>query len=86
MIGRIGPNGLNTLFIEDLRAFYVKEDLPVDYGRREFPFYSAEANSFIDRMAHHIGFQIQRPWPENDQDGRDVEPVKAKFELSVNHF
>ena len=81
MIGRIGPNGLNTVFIEDLRVFYATEDLPPGYGRRELPFYSVEANSYIDRMAHHIGFQIQRPWPENDQDGRDVEPVKAKFDF-----
>lgn len=81
VIGRIGPNGLNTVFLEDLRDFYVKEDLPAAYGRRELPFYSAEANSYIDRMTHHIGYQIQRPFPTNDQDGRDVEPVKAKFNL-----
>lgn len=31
-------------------------------------------------MAHHIGFEIVRPWPEGDQDGRDVEPVVAKFD------
>lgn len=81
VIGRIGPNGLNTVFLEDLTVFFVKEDLPALYGRRELPFYSVEANGYIDRMAHHIGFQIQRPFPNNDQDGRDVEPVKAKFSL-----
>ena len=80
VIGRIGPNGLNTVFLNDLRRFYIDEDLPTDYGRRELPYYSPEANSYIDRMTHHIGFQIERPWPPNDQDGRDVEPVAAKFE------
>lgn len=80
VLGTIGPNGLNTVFLDDLRTFYVDEDLPAGYGRRELPFYSPEANSYIDRMTHHIGFQIERPWPHDDQDGRDVEPVVAKFD------
>lgn len=80
-MGRIGPNGLNTVFLDDLRVFYLDEDLPPGYSRRELPYYSAEANSYIDRMTHHIGFQIQRPWPKNDQDGRDIEPAMAKFDL-----
>lgn len=81
VIGRVGPNGLNTVFIEDLIALYVDEDLPPGYGRRELPYFSVEANSYIDRMTQHIGFQIQRPWPQNDQDGRDVEPVKAQLDM-----
>lgn len=69
------------MFLEDLRVFYTKEDIPPGYGRRELPFFSPEANSYIDRMTHHIGFQIERPWPKDDQDGRDVEPVVATFDL-----
>ncbi|KAM0168783.1 hypothetical protein ACHAPF_010660 [Botrytis cinerea] len=79
MLGKIGKNGLLTLFVEDVRQFYVDEDLPIGYGRRQLPYYSIESNQYIDRMAHHIGFQIVRPWPVDDQDGRDVEPVFAKF-------
>ena len=81
VLGRIGPNGLNTVFLKDLCFFYTKEDIPPGYDRRELPFFSPEANSYIDRMTHHIGFQIERPWPKYDQDGRDVEPVVANFDL-----
>lgn len=80
ILGKIGKNGLHTLFVEDVRQFYVDEDLPVGYGRRQFPYYSTEANEYIDRMTHHIGFQVVRPYPPGDQDGRDVEPVVAKFD------
>ena len=64
------------------REFYENEDLPTGYQRREFPYYSVEANNYIDRMTEHIGFQIVRPFPEGDGMGiwRDVEPVVAKFD------
>jgi len=80
-LGKIGKNGLLTLGVEDVRYFYMQEDLPLGYGRRQLPYYSIEANEYIDRMTHHIGFQIQRPWPLGDQDGRDVEPLTAKFNI-----
>ena len=80
ILGRVGKHGLNSLYVEDVRQFYVKEDLPVGYKRRELAYYSVEANSYIDRMTHHIGFEIVRPYPEDDQDGRDVEPVIAKVD------
>lgn len=80
-LGKIGKHGLYTLYVDDVRRFYVEEDLPIGYGRRELPYYSVEANEYIDRMTHHIGFQIARPWPSDDQNGRDVEPVVAKFNL-----
>ena len=80
-LGKIGKNGLYTLYVDDVRRFYVEEDLPIGYGRRELPYYSVEANEYIDRMTHHIGFQIARPWPADDQDWRDVEPEIAKFNL-----
>jgi len=80
-LGKIGKNGLYTLFVDDVRHFYLREDLPTSYGRRQLPYYSVEANEYIDRMTHHIGFQIVRPFPPGDQDGRDVEPAVAKFNL-----
>ncbi|KAL9120963.1 MAG: hypothetical protein Q9187_002482 [Circinaria calcarea] len=79
--GRYGPNGPTTLFLEDVRTFYLAEDLPTAYQRRELPFYSPEANAYMDRMIEHIGFKIERPFPPNDADGRDVEPEKAKYEM-----
>ncbi len=45
------------------------------------PFYTPESIAYMDRMTNHIGFVIQRPFPVNDSDGRDVEPVVAKYEL-----
>ena len=80
MLGKPGKNGINTVFIEDVRRFYVVEDLPLNYGRRELPYFSTEANNYVDRMTHHIGFQIQRPFPKDDHDGRDIEPLVAKFD------
>ena len=68
------------MYVDELRTFYLEEDIPRGYARREFPYYSIEANGYIDRMAHHIGFQPIRPWPPNDADGRDVEPIKAQYE------
>lgn len=44
------------------------------------PFYLPEANAYMDRMRSHIGFEIERPFPPDDADGRDVEPVVAKYE------
>ncbi|KAI2602752.1 Chloroperoxidase [Hypoxylon sp. NC1633] len=82
VLGRAGKHGLNTLFIEDVKKFYLDDDWPVGYARRELPYYSPEANSYIDRMAHHIGYQIQRPYPPGDG-GKDVdiEPETAKFQM-----
>ncbi|MCJ1288727.1 hypothetical protein MMC34_000256 [Xylographa carneopallida] len=81
VLGRQGKYGLSTLYVEDLRHFYLNEDLPLAYMRRELPYYSTEANNLIDRMAHHIGFLIERPYPPNDQDpGIDIEPMVANYE------
>ncbi|KAI1200182.1 Chloroperoxidase [Nemania serpens] len=83
VLGRAGKHGLNTLYLEDVKKFYLDDDWPVGYARREMPYYSPEANSYIDRMAHHIGYLIQRPYPPGDGDkGVDVEPEIAKFQLS----
>ena len=81
MIGRVGPNGLNTVYLDDLQYFYEKEDLPKTYQRRELPYFGVEANAHIDRMTQHIGFQIVRPFPKGDGFGKwsDVEPLKARF-------
>lgn len=37
VLGRLGKNGLSTLYVEDVRHFYVHEDLPLAYLRRELP-------------------------------------------------
>lgn len=37
VLGRLGKNGLSTLYVEDVRHFYVAEDLPIAYMRRELP-------------------------------------------------
>ena len=35
----------------------------------------------IDRMAHHVGYAIQRPFPDGDQNpGVDICPMKARFQ------
>lgn len=81
ILGRVGKHGLHTVFVEDVREFYMREDLPASYGRRQLPYYSIESMAYIDRMSHHIGFEIAQPYPDNDQDGRDVEPVTANFDL-----
>jgi hypothetical protein len=40
-----------------------------------------ESNALIDRMSYHVGYTIQRPFPEGDQAaGRDICPVKARFQ------
>ncbi|KAL8694934.1 MAG: hypothetical protein Q9218_000505 [Villophora microphyllina] len=80
VLGRNGKHGLQTLFVEDVKKFYLAEDLPDAYERRELPYYAIEATQLIDRMTHHIGFQIMRPFPPGDHDGRDIEPVKAAYE------
>lgn len=86
VLGRVGPNGLNTVYVEDVRALYETEDLPPAYQRREMPYFSIEANDLIDRMTHHVGFQIVRPFPEGDGFGkwRDVEPVVAAYEAAAS--
>ncbi|KAL9586054.1 MAG: hypothetical protein Q9212_001144 [Teloschistes hypoglaucus] len=80
VLGRNGKHGLQTLYVEDVKKFYTSEDLPDAYERRELPYYAIEATQLIDRMTHHIGYQIVRPFPSGDHDGRDVEPVKALYE------
>lgn len=80
VLGRNGKHGLQTLYVKDVKEFYLSEDLPDAYERRELPYYAIEATQLIDRMTHHIGFQIVRPFPSGDYDGRDVEPVKALYE------
>ena len=66
--------------MEDVKTFYLQEDLPVAYERRELPYYSVEANELNDRMTHHIGFQITQPFPPWDHNGTDIEPLVAKYE------
>lgn len=35
----------------------------------------------IDRMAHHVGYSILRPFLKGDQDpGRDICPMKARLQ------
>ncbi|KAL8847169.1 MAG: hypothetical protein Q9221_007770 [Calogaya cf. arnoldii] len=81
VLGRVGPHGLSTAYVDDVREFYEKEDLPTAYKRRELPYFSTEANDHIDRMSHHVGFQIVRPFPQGDGFGKwaDVEAEKAKY-------
>lgn len=82
MLGRIGKHGLNTLYVEDVKKFYLDDDWPVGYGRREMPYFIVEANSYINRMSHHLGYEIARPYPPGDKDkGIDIEPETAKFQL-----
>ena len=66
--------------MEDVKTFYLQEDLPVAYERRELPYYSVEATELNDRMTHHIGFQITQPFPSWDHNGTDIEPLVAKYE------
>ncbi|KAL8818069.1 MAG: hypothetical protein Q9223_003217 [Gallowayella weberi] len=80
VLGRNGKHGLLTLYVEDVKKFYMQEDLPDAYERRELPYYAIEATNLIDRMTHHIGFQILRPFPADDHDGRDIEPLQAAYE------
>ncbi|CAI6332246.1 unnamed protein product [Periconia digitata] len=81
ILGRYGKHGRTTLYLEDVATFYLKEDIPLGYMKREEPYYSMESNALIDRMTHHIGYTIQRPFPDDDQSpGRDIEPEVARFE------
>ncbi|KAJ5521734.1 hypothetical protein N7527_005849 [Penicillium freii] len=81
VLGKFGKHGRTTLFIDDVKTFYLDEDIPRNYERREAPHYSPESNAMIDRMAHHVGYAIQRPFPEGDQDpGVDICPMKARFQ------
>ncbi|KAK9611674.1 hypothetical protein V6Z98_009858 [Aspergillus fumigatus] len=81
VLGKFGKHGRTTLFIDDVKTFYLDEDIPRNYERREAPHYSPESNAMIDRMSHHVGYTIQRPFPDGDQDpGRDICPMKARFQ------
>ena len=80
MLGRNGRYGLQTLYVEDVRDFYLRDDLPKAYERRELPYYGVEAAELNDRMTHHIGYQITRPFPPWDHNGTDIEPLVAKYE------
>ncbi|RYP54498.1 hypothetical protein DL768_000700 [Monosporascus sp. mg162] len=81
VLGRAGKHGVNTLYVEDVKRFYLNDDWPMGYARREMPYYSPEANRYIDRMSLHIGSQIQKPYPPGEKDGIGVEPETAKFQL-----
>ena len=82
VLGRNGKYGLQTLYVEDVKKFYLQEDLPDAYERREFPYYAVEATILNDRMTHHIGYQITRPFPPWDHNGTDIEPLSAQYEQS----
>ncbi|KAI0189896.1 hypothetical protein F4808DRAFT_31909 [Astrocystis sublimbata] len=71
VLRRAGKHGLNTLYVEDVKRFYLEDDWPVGDARRELPYFSPEANSYIDCMARHIGYEIQRPHPPSDDDEGD---------------
>ncbi|KAL8704590.1 MAG: hypothetical protein Q9201_002237 [Fulgogasparrea decipioides] len=61
LVGVLGCNGkqaLQTVHVDDVARFYPDEDLPDAYERRELPYYAIEAIQLIDRMTHHLGFQI----------------------------
>lgn len=80
VLGRNGRNGLQTLYVEDVKTFYLQGDLPLAYERRELPYYTVEATELNDRMSHHIGFQVTWPFPPWDHNGTDIEPLVAKYE------
>lgn len=80
VLGRNGRYGLQTLYVEDVKRFYLQDDLPIAYERRELPYYAVEATGLNDRMTHHIGYQITRPFPPWDHNGTDVEPLIARYE------
>ncbi|PLB52247.1 hypothetical protein P170DRAFT_402251, partial [Aspergillus steynii IBT 23096] len=66
VLGRKGKHGWTTLYVDDVKTFYLDEDIPKTYERREMAHYSPESNAFVDRMTHHVGYAIQRPFPEGD--------------------
>ena len=37
VLGRYGKHGRTTLYIEDVKTFYLDEDIPRNYERREAP-------------------------------------------------
>lgn len=37
VLGRYGKHGRTTLYIEDVETFYLKEDIPKGYMKRELP-------------------------------------------------
>ena len=80
VLGRNGRYGLQTLYVEDVRKFYLEEDLPDAFQRRELPYYGVEAAELNDRMTNHIGYQIIRPFPSWDHNGTDIEPLTAKYD------
>ena len=73
------PEG--TLYVNDLREFYEKEDLPASYQRRNEPYFTSEAGRYVNQIARYIGFEIARPIPKGDGFGiwSDIEPVVANF-------
>ena len=46
VLGKFGKHGRMTLYVEDVETFYLKEDIPEGYERREEPVGS------IKVMAH----------------------------------
>lgn len=81
MITRQGKHGPGTLHVDDVRKFYIDEDWPTGYARRQLPYFSTEANLIMDRMARHIGYEITRPFPANDSEIYDVEGDVAVFDV-----
>ncbi|KAH7303980.1 Chloroperoxidase [Stachybotrys elegans] len=81
MLGRMGVNGMTTLYVEDVRQFYLRDDVPEGYMRRQLPYYANEATLFMERMARHIGYTIPRPIPANDRELYDVEGDVAIFDV-----
>jgi len=37
VLGKFGKHGRTTLFVKDVEEFYLKEDIPTGYERREQP-------------------------------------------------
>ena len=37
VLGKFGKHGRTTLYVEDVQDFYLKEDIPRGYERREAP-------------------------------------------------
>lgn len=37
VLGKYGKHGRTTLYVEDVKQFYLREDIPKGYERREAP-------------------------------------------------
>ena len=58
VLGRFGKHGRTTLYVEDVETFYLDEDIPRGYERREAPvslsppLYSAVRSLYPTGMLH----------------------------------